>query len=273
MRTAKVIFLRGLLLGAVSLVVGSLYINTVSSSLRELLPKGRWMTDPNYYPTLTLGSLVFKIPNRFLAYPWKSGAEPASTLCAGSTNYRRENEGLCSTLAVEGSLSLELPLTLTDKDGRKAHWLSAVTVLFGDTVSYPPHLLASYNDWRRGQLPTLRVPQSDLADFDAFEIIPHSYVVRHRMFSSFDQVHDLMVRTNEAEPRFADCMRSDPSQSISHATCVASMGFLIDQFPQKENMRYPYLVKYNLPGWALIQSHYTGMMLRLVPIHFIVRSG
>ena len=269
MKQRSVTFGFASIFGVISTIIFVIIAERRSLSGHELLPHIRLMLYPNYRPSFTLGGLVIEVPNRYLAYPLKRGTVPDSTRCTLSKAYYQENESLCSHLSVQSSFSLEVPLRLRREGGEGENWLSSVAVIYGDSVRYPSHLLANLQSWRQGRdLIARRTPENDVSDYNAFVLMPRPGKDYGRLF--VNRIYEIMVRSNEVEPRFADCTEYGSDQTMRGAVCIAAMGYLTETYPQNSDGRYPYLIRFSLPVWALSQSSEAGSEVSKFVSQFIV---
>ena len=256
-------------LAAISSVALIGVIEGLNLSDHELIPHVRWMLDPDYSPSFAIGSLVFNVPNRYLAYPWTRGTEPASSQCIYSASFQHDHEGLCSHLAAQSSLTLEMPLPLRHPGRGGVNWLSSITVTHGETARFPAPMLSKIQSlWQRQSVLVCRMPENDVDDYDAFLLRPKPGMYSGRIFAN--RTYEIMIRANEIEPRYADCVERGSDQTMRGAECVAEMGYLTDVYPLNEDGRYPYLISFSLPIWALPQSTTAGLAVSKFVSRFIV---
>ena len=85
-----------------------------------------------------------------------------------------------------------------------------------------------------------------------------------------NHIDEIMIRANETEPRYAECTERGSDQTMRGAVCVAAMGYLTDVYPLEGDGRYPYLIKFSLPIWALPQSTEAGLAVSKFVSQFIV---
>ena len=228
--------------------VGALYLWVSDFSIeRDIL------TDWHYAPTFTFDDFALRIPNRSLAYPWPSGQQPPSTLCAISSSYRSASPQLCGVLADSGSVVILLPLQTRNSSGQSIKWLSSVDFSYNSRIKFPNDLAAHFPQNYVGFFPVGRVAGLDLPGFKAWElVVDDEGMERVRWLRNIAE--DILVRNTASEPQQIVCERKKTDNDLHRSRCHASMGFMTNKYPKRDGLFYPYSVEFTLPGAAVGSS-------------------
>ena len=247
--------------------LGALYLWVSGFSIeRDIL------TDPHYAPIFTFENFALQIPNRSLAYPWPSGQQPPSTLCARSNSYRDVNLELCEAMADNGLVTILLPLQARSSSGQARRWLSTVELSHNSRVHFPDSLAAHFPQSYVGFSPIARAASLDVPGIEAWEITADDKEMDKLRWLR-DIAEDIVVRKAAFEPQQIVCERRKTDSNLRRARCHASMGFMTRRFPKHDGLFFPYSVEFTLPGAAISSSSSLADVVQSRLYKFMIETG
>jgi hypothetical protein len=221
-------------------IIGASSLRAQPTSLpwREIDPKSIGPTDPDYTARFYIGRLIFRIPNKFLVFPWPNGKQPFDrTICA---NPERLKEPL--TRAVCGSPSqtvfLKIPVPRYSANGENGVFVSVVTLGYGLGYIFSHY---SVEQFEAGPYEAdhfafgtrTRVPKLDTTGYAAFRAREYIYVRR-----SEDDVFRLITCTS----------KKIAADSLEDLVCTTRMNFVGDRVPQPPDGKSGYTIEFGIPG-------------------------
>ena len=189
-----------------------------SPPFREIDPRLTGPTDPNHAPLFRLGRLVFRIPNRFLIFPWPNNREPSPS--QGHTVF------------------LKIPIRGAPTSEGNPFVISAVTLGYRLGYIFPTYSVEQFEagPYERDRLvfgTRTRIPKLDTSAYAAFRAAEYIYV----------------KRTEGDSFRLITCTAKNyTADSVDDLDCAARMYLHGERIPQTTNGNSEYTIEFSLPG-------------------------
>jgi hypothetical protein len=226
----------------------SLRAQPASPPWRELDPKLIGPTDPDYTARFHIGRLIFRIPNRFLVFPWPNGQQPFDPAVCENPDRSKESvtRSVCSSPSQ--SVFLKIPVPRHSGNEQNAVFVSAVTLGYGLGYIFSHY---SVEQFEAGPYE---------ADHFAFGIRSRVHELDTRGYAAFRAGDYIYVKKSESDTfRLITCTSKNFSaNSLEDLDCAARMSLLGDKFPQTPDSKSGYTIEFELPGAELDNVSHVG---------------
>jgi hypothetical protein len=213
-------------------------------------------TDPDYAPPFFIGPLVFKVPNRFLIFPWPRGQHPFDrSLCAEPTAVK-DPAVIAICKSDHQSVFLKIPIPGFAWDVQNNGAISLVTLGFHELMGskWPGYqgsveeYSAEYDDrWVR-----MHVTELDTKKYVAFHDAwtgAYAKQAPPNILAEAAGEYVFISKSIKDQPRALNCQTVLNTGDVHHKVrCNATIPFLSEQYPQEPSGRYPYTISFDLPG-------------------------
>jgi hypothetical protein len=233
-------------------------------------PKLIGPTDPDYAPRFHIGTLVFRIPNRFLVFPWPTGKHPfdRATCSEGEAANNPVAVALCK--ARSQSVYLRIPVPGSVSEGQ--NFDSFTTLGFQEGYDFPTYSVEEFATQHDERWVRNRVPGLDTEKYSAFHDAWISEYARKAPpnILSMQAGQYVFINKKKEDPRRITCQTATQTDNrYRNLSCAIRISLLGDKYPQESSGRYPYTLEFTIPGTKIDNAAELGMDVTQAVLAFI----